>query len=129
VLVHNCLNNNVSVKSLRGNEFITLRMPERRPSPVINEPRQPISAGLNKSDKRDEDDYHCDHDGGLEPLVPVADREIAEPPCPDRAGHGGCADQQHQRHREAPDQAWKGFGNERFADDGPIPRPSLAPPR
>jgi hypothetical protein len=68
----------------------------------------------------DEDDDHRDHDGGLEALVAVADRKIAETPCPDSARHRGGADQQHERHREARDQAWQRFRDERLADDGPV---------
>jgi serine O-acetyltransferase len=90
---------------------------------VIDKPSQKVAAGPNERHERNEDDNHREHDGGLEPLVAVADRKVAEASCPNRAGHRGGSDQQHERHREARDQAWQRLWDKRLADDGPVSPP------
>jgi hypothetical protein len=64
-----------------------------RHSPVIDRSRKPVYGGLNVSQHCDEDDNHCNHDRCLKTLVAVADRELPEAPCPDRARHSRFADE------------------------------------
>ena len=39
--------------------------------------RDPIAAGLNRADERDQHQHDGDHHGRLKALIPVADREVA----------------------------------------------------
>jgi hypothetical protein len=49
---------------------------------VIDGSQQASLRRLNEGYQGDENNNHCNHDRCLEPLVSVADREIAETPAP-----------------------------------------------
>ena len=63
-------------------------------SPVIHKPASLSPPSLNERDKRDENDHHR----GLETLIAIADREIAEGACADHAGRHRGANEKHHSH-------------------------------
>ncbi len=72
-----------------------------RGSAIAQAPHAEVASGLHRGDQRDQYGDHDHHHLGVEALVAIADRQVAQAACAHRAGHGGGADQRHQRDREA----------------------------
>src|SRR5690606_14595326 len=84
---------------------------------VVQAPRQRVAGHLHQLHQHDEDDDGLDHDVAPEPLVAVADRQVAEAAAADGARHGGIAHQAHRGDGEAQDQGGEALGQEHFPDD------------
>lgn len=76
-----------------------------------------VSRKLHRADQRHEDRYHHRHHRGVEALVAVADRHVAEPTGSDRARHRRGADHRNKSDREPADDARQRLRAEDVAQD------------
>ncbi|MPN49376.1 hypothetical protein SDC9_196996 [bioreactor metagenome] len=79
--------------------------------------RNGIATKLDDLDDDDEQRHGQQHDVGLEAVVAVADRQVADAAAAHHAGHGGVGEEADGGDGDRQDQAGTGFHQQHLGDD------------
>src|SRR5271156_6793166 len=99
----------MNAKAMRRLSMAFLRFWGIGVSTVAQARHQAVAGELNQLHEQDEDGDGDHHHRGIETLIAVAHREVAEPPAADDAGHGRVADQGNRRHGDRRAQSREGL--------------------